>query len=107
MNKHSIFKKLFSDIECGKCGKRCYPTNIDALGRQKDTWFFTVHCSSCNSRGLVIVNLEIIKELVAVPGLTEADKNHSSTPIDSSDTLDMQTFLKDFGGDFSSLFTEE
>ena len=104
MNKWKFIKKLLSDIECGSCGEHCDPANINVLGHRENTWLFSMYCSSCNSKGLIAVNIKGSEEPEAATELTEAEKSHFSTPIDSSDILDMHIFLKDFNGDFASLF---
>lgn len=104
MNELYIIKMFLSNIKCGNCGKHCEPAYIGTLRHQENTWLFSVHCSSCNSQGLITANIIRSQEPEAVAELTKAEKSHFSTPISSSDILDMYIFLKNFKGDFASLF---
>jgi hypothetical protein len=39
--------------------------------------------------------------------LTEEEQHRLSVPVSSDDLIDIHSFLRDFKGDFSTLFTEE
>ena len=105
MNQWKIIKRFLSNIECGSCGGHCDPADISVLGHQEDTWLFSVYCPSCDSRGLVTVDIKVNEETEVVAELTEAEESESSIPVDFADVLEMYIFLKDFDGDFASLFT--
>lgn len=107
-----FIRKLLSNMKCGICGQPYDSSNIHVMGHREDLWFLSVHCLSCKSQGLVaavIKDGELPEPVEAVPELTEADikKFAAFSPVDSDDVLDMHTFLKEFGGNFSSLFPEE
>lgn len=104
MNKRNDVKKFIANKKCGLCGQRYEVANIDVLGHLGDLWLFNVYCSSCNSRGLISVNIKISEEPEAVTELPEAEKSYFSTPICFSDILNMHNFLNDFNGDFAALF---
>lgn len=99
-------KKLLSSMQCGGCGQHCEPTDVDILGHQEDVWIISVYCPSCNSRGLVTVVIKEGEESEAASELTEVEKSGFSTPVSADDVIDMHIFLKDFDGDFSSLFAK-
>jgi len=101
-----FIKELLSKIKCGRCGQQCEPANIDVLGHQEDLWLFSAYCPSCKSQGLGAVTMKESEEPEVVTELTEAEQTKFSTPIDSDDVIDIYAFLKDFSGDFSSLFSE-
>jgi len=104
MDESNIIKKFLSDIKCGSCGEHCDPADIGALGHEDDTWLFSVHCSSCDSRGLVSVGFKKCEERGEVVELTGSEQDEFSTPICPDDVLDTHVFLKEFDGDFASLF---
>ena len=102
-----FIKQLLSKMKCGVCGRSCEPANISVLGHREDLWFLAVYCPSCSSRGFVSAVIKEGEIREAVTDLTEAEKNNFSTPVGSDDLIDTHTFLKDFKGDFSSLFSEK
>jgi len=102
-----FIRKLLSNMKCGVCGQHYEPTNISVLGHREGLWFLSVYCPSCKSQGLVAAVIKEGKVPEVVTELTEAEKSKFSIPIGSDDIIDMHTFLKDFSGDFSSLFSEE
>jgi len=119
-----IMKQFIAKSKCGRCGQHYEIPNIEALGHHEDLWLFTAYCSPCNSLGLVLVNVkrdkepEIVNEAhcndtaivkpecndPAIAEPAEEVESRFSVPVSSSDVLDMYIFLKDFDGDFASLF---
>ncbi len=102
-----FIKKLLSNMKCGVCGQHYEPANVKVLEHREDLWFLSVYCPGCKSQGLVAAVIREGKAPEIVTDLTEVEKSKLSTPIDSDDVIDMHTFLKDFGGDFSSLFSKK
>ena len=102
-----FIRNLLSNVKCGRCGWHCGPADADLLGYRGDLWVFSVYCPSCKSQGLVAAAIKRGEVPEVVAELTEAEKSKFSTPISSDDVLDMHIFLKDFSGDFSSLFSEK
>jgi len=102
-----FIKKLLSNMKCGVCGQHYEPANIKVLEHREDLWFLSVYCPGCKSQGLVAAVIREGKAPEIVTELTEVEKSKLSIPIDSDDVIDMHTFLKDFGGDFSSLFSKK
>lgn len=102
-----FIKKLLSNMKCGVCGQHYEPANINVLGHREDLWFLSVYCPSCKSQGLVAAVIKEGKVPEVVTELTEAEKGKFSSPIGSDDVIDMHILLKDFSGDFSSLFPEK
>ena len=100
-----VVKKILSSMQCGSCGKYCEPTNIDVLGHKEDVWIISVYCPSCNTRGLVTVVIKESEESEEANELTEVERDRFSTPVNSDDVIDMYSFLKDFSGDYISLFS--
>jgi len=104
-----FIKKLLANIKCGVCGHNYESVNVNVLGHQEDLWFVTVFCPSCKSKGIVAAVIKEDKPPKVITELTEAERDKfTAVPlIDSDDVLDMHTFLKEFSGDFSSLFPIE
>jgi len=64
-------------------------------------------CPTCHTRSLIAVIVKEGKEPEVVTDLTEAelDRFRSAGKLTGDDVLDMHNFLKNFGGDFSRLFS--
>lgn len=101
-----FLKRLMATMKCSVCGRRYEATNVNVLGHQEELWFLSVFCPSCRSHGLVAAVIKEGKSPELVTDLTEAEhfKFSDSKDIVVNDVLDMHNFLKDFPGDFISLF---
>lgn len=95
-------------MKCGICGQRYEPPSVKVLGHRDDLWFLSVYCHSCKTQGLVAAFLKEGKLPSITAELTEEEYTKFSgyPPIESDDILDMHTFLEEFSGDFSSLFSK-
>ncbi len=103
--KESI-RKTLSNMKCQSCGQQYEPANVCFRGHREDCWFVSIYCPGCRVLipGIVRVGMGDMSE--AVTHSEEAQSSKLSTPIDSNDVADMYAFLKDFSGDFRSLFSE-
>ncbi|MBI2909844.1 MAG: hypothetical protein HYX92_19565 [Chloroflexi bacterium] len=101
-----FLKRLMATMKCSVCGQRYEASNVNVLGHQEELWFLSVFCSSCHSHGLVAAVVKDARTPEGVSDLTETElyKYNSSKDISVDDVLDMHNFLKDFPGDFVSLF---
>ncbi len=105
----SLIKRLLASIKCGACGQ-CYEVdNVDVLGQQEDLWFLGVFCPTCHTQYLVVAVVKEDKVTEVITDLTEAEleKFSGMGGVIADDILDMYKFLKDFGGDFSRLFSRK
>ena len=100
-------RNQLADMCCGQCGQKLTPANMDLLEHKGDSWSFSAYCQSCQSQGIVTAFLKNREVPEADAELTKAEIGKFSAPICWDDVLDMYTFLKDFGGDFSGLFADE
>lgn len=103
--KESI-RKTLSNMTCESCGQHYGPDNICFKGHRENWWFISVYCAGCKTLipGIVHVGTDGLSE--AVTHSKEADSSQLTAPVDSNDVVDMHAFLKDFSGDFRSLFCE-
>ncbi|MCX5998886.1 MAG: hypothetical protein NTU41_04660 [Chloroflexi bacterium] len=100
-----FLKRVLSKMKCGVCGRRYEPANVSVLGHREDLWFISVFCSSCHSQGLVAAMVKEGKLPEVITELTEAEEGRFSEAVGSDDLIDVHEFLKEFDGDFSSLFS--
>ena len=104
-----IIKNLMTSIECSSCGQSYQVGNIEVLGHYEDLWFLRISCSVCQTQYLVaaIITEERVSEIVTDLTKVELDKFRGALKLTADDVLDMHSFLKGFGGDFSRLFSEK
>lgn len=107
--RDSFLKKLFSKVDCGVCGQRYDVSNIKILDHEDGVWFLSVFCSSCGTQGLIAAVVREGNITEVITDLTESEYKHfeKKETVAMADVLDMCEFLKDFGGDFSGLFSGE
>lgn len=101
-----FLKKLLATMKCGMCGNQYQAGNVNILGHKEDLWFLSVFCPSCKSQGLVAAVVKEGKVTDVVTELTPEEQKRLSTaaPLTSDDLMDIHSFLRDFNGDFASLF---
>lgn len=105
----NLIKRLITSIKCGVCGRHYGPGSISLLGQRDDLWFISAECKSCRARALMAVVLKEDRLPAVVTDLTAAEQRlfrNMAAPT-ADELLDMHGFLKDFKGDFTSLFGEE
>lgn len=107
--RESFLKRLFAAIKCSACGQKYEEANIKVIDCDGGLWFLSAFCSSCETHGLIVAVVEDDKATQVITDLTEADydKLACGEVVGVDDLLDMHNFLKDFEGDFVTLFSEE
>ena len=106
--EEELIKRLLSSTKCGACGQRYEVDDINVLGHQEDLWFLSAFCPACHTRCLVAAVIREGKVPELITDLTEAelDRFRNAGKLTANEVLDMHNFLKDFGGDFSQLFSQ-
>lgn len=102
-----IIKQLVSEMQCPICCRQYRKENTLVLGHQDELWVLAVICRHCHTHGLVFAVVHEVEEQFAselVP--QECLKFQEMPQIDMDDVLDIQRFLRDFDGDFKTLFSE-
>ncbi len=106
--EESFIKKLMASMKCSACGQ-CYEVdNVDVLGHEGDLWFLRVFCPACQARYLMtaVVKEDRVPEVITDLTEAELDKFKRGGVLTADEVLDMHSFLKDFDGDFSRLFSQ-
>ena len=99
-------KRLISTIECANCGEKYSLSDIHILGNRGDLWVSAVVCGQCDTQGLIFAMVQD-EESITVIIETEAEETEGLEDlpeIHMDEVLDMHLFLRDYDGDFSSLF---
>ncbi|MBA7481303.1 hypothetical protein ES707_16773 [subsurface metagenome] len=107
--EEKLIKRFMTSIKCSVC-RQCYEVNnVEVLGHQEDLWFLSVFCSACQTQSLVAAVVKEGKASKVITDLTEAelDKFKKMDKLTANEVLDMHSFLKDFDGDFSQLFSQK
>ncbi len=102
-----LVRKLLSGMKCGVCGGHYESSNIRILGHRDDLWFLSVFCPKCKSQGLVAAVVKESKVSEALTELTADEVSQLAAPVDSDDVIEMYSFMKEFDGNFLSLFGGE
>jgi len=107
--EEKLIKRFMTSIKCSVCGQRYEVDNVRVLGHQEDLWFLSVFCSACQTQCLVAAVIKEGKAPKVTTDLTEAelDKFKKMDKLTPDEALDMHSFLKDFDGDFSQLFSQK
>lgn len=110
MNIHElklIVEQLKSNVSCPKCSSCYHDQNIDLVGAiNDDHCVFLVDCPHCESESFINVCLET-EEMEHISNFPQMEEDEAPAGITTNDILDMHNFLKDFKGDFRSLFQKE
>lgn len=96
-----LIKEIKATIPCRHCEKPYSDREIRIIGTVLNEGFFMANCRNCQIE--VIINV-IFKEKKLIH---RPLKNRSIKPIDKDDILDMRNFLKNFNGDFATLFRKK
>jgi hypothetical protein len=99
-----FIKNSLSNIKCELCSQRYQPADMCILGHQENWWFLSLYCPSCRRGRLAVVIVARDETSKVVTELTEKERDEPPAPVDTDDLLDMHIFLKDFSGNFCSLF---
>jgi len=107
--EEKLIKRFMTSIKCSVCGQRYEVDNVRVLGHQEGLWFLSVFCSACQTQCLVAAVIKEGKAPKVITDLTEAelDKFKKMDKPTADEMLDMHSFLKDFDGDFSRLFSQK
>lgn len=105
MNEEFI-KNMVSNFKCVYCGQHFNAENADVVAHYNGLWILSVYCASCQNKYLVgaVTKESNIQEVFAE--LSEAEQANFSIPICSNDVLNIHAFLRNFDGDFTTLFSE-
>jgi hypothetical protein len=108
MNFHDlriIVNQIKRTLKCPDCSARYTDEDIEIIGSLGDEQvFFHAWCPECETQSVINVQID--------PAWFENPQAHlGNAPrmghVSSNEVLDMHNFLKEFNGDFSTLFNKE
>jgi hypothetical protein len=105
--KREMVKHLIASIPCAVCQHSYKPDDVHIVDHSDEIWIMAVKCNHCGTKGLVFaVVKEERPEIAGELTPQEWAKFREMPQIDADDLLDVHEFLKDFDGDFVSLFED-
>ncbi|HCW32769.1 MAG: hypothetical protein UT55_C0072G0012 [Candidatus Peregrinibacteria bacterium GW2011_GWE2_39_6] len=102
-----LLKELKSVAPCRECGHIFEDTEINVVGTLHDQGFFVGHCPVCQHDLLINVHVQARRPAHRSISKRGPSNSPSLKPITQNEILDLCNFLKDFNGDFSSLFSKQ
>ena len=104
---------------CSVCHREFQPADVHVLSRKADMWMLMVSCSDCHARNFVAAVIGdgdaeeaqlALRRLGEehIRGRSQIEPEHEDAPqgepVSVDDVLEVHEFLKDFDGDFATLF---
>lgn len=106
-----IVKQITENVQCPKCKSTYTEEDIEIIGSLGDehTFFHTI-CPGCDAEAVINVALHFEDDMfpeATLPNLAKLGTAPRKGGITVNEVLDMHNFLKDFKGDFGTLFNEK
>lgn len=96
-----------SGFNCSACGRPYRPSQIRVLAQREELFFVRLSCRGCGSHSVAIVTVQVDDSDSSTLEVGELEKvEQGGQPVTADDVLEMHAFLRDFDGDFRSLFDE-
>ena len=93
---------------CGECGRGYVASSINVLAQRDDLFFVDLSCRGCGAEAVAIVTIHVDDEAgvrIDAGELSRGDDMiEQAPPVRPDDVLAMHEFLREFDGDFRSLF---
>ncbi len=109
MNEKFVKEMVLGTVnKCGSCGHLYEMDNVAVVGREEELWLLMMSCPVCSSRGLVAA---VVKDQAKTTAIHNAPDRELQVMknleiISTDDVLSVHEFLKEFNGDFISLFNK-
>ena len=93
-------------MKCKECGNYYNEEDIEIIENDDGSCFLNIYCRTCDRRSFAIA----LTKREEQNDNTDHDENEqpvrleTPVPIDADDIIDIHSFLKDFDGDFVTLF---
>jgi len=99
---------LVANIRCLICKEPYQTEDIRLIDQRGGFWIMTVRCRQCGTQGLVFAVMPEHAVPVLASELTEEEWSRLDQlpALSIDDVLDLHDFLRDFNGDFVSLFQD-
>jgi len=103
-----VMINLKNKIKCDGCQKSFINSDLSITKLEENAIFVSCHCKRCNKDTMVDVNVSIQSNSKEEKGSRDHQgikaKVNKHSKISQDDVLDFKNFIKDFTGDFKSIF---
>jgi len=103
-----VILSLKNKIKCPSCNKRFTDKEMVITNLSKDKLVSECSCSNCELQSIIEISLSPAKDVKKnVEGRQQQGLKVNAVTINNisqDDVLDFKNFIKDFSGDFKSLF---
>lgn len=105
----SIIATLKQRVRCTKCNRKFTYREINLHEIQETQLIVSCDCHKCKNRTMLEIDLAPTKEFIEQASNSRKPQGIKMTAkrleqITSDDVLDVKNFLRDFTGDFKSIF---
>lgn len=107
MNERHIKEMVLGTVnQCGSCGHSYGVDNVAIVGHEDELWLLMMNCPACSSRGLVAALIKDQTRPALASDVVEKELQgvKKFEVVTADDVLDIHQFLKEFSGDFLTLF---
>ena len=107
--EYHFIRQLIANTKCVVCSRKYSENDVFIIGRQDDVWMLMVSCPHCKTQGIILAMIKEDKQVKVITDLTpeELEEIENMPAIGVDDVLDVHRFLRDFDGDFRTLFKED
>ena len=107
-DKRRLVLRLLTRLRCAECGRLYEPEEFAVVRRQEDVWVLSTRCRHCDDTCHVVVFMQLEVEPEPTVDLTPEElKAAAQRPaITADDVLDVHDLLREFNGDFETLFAQ-
>jgi hypothetical protein len=107
--EYDFVRQLLENVKCVVCSETYDDTDVTIMGQQDELWMLMVSCHHCGTQGIILAMVKDDEQVEFITDLSpgELERSQSLPAITSDDVLDVHRFLRDFDGDFATLFEED
>lgn len=101
--QEGMLKQIISTYRCGICRQTFQRDLVRVAARHDELWIVSVRCARCRNQQVFWVSM---RDRTPEDAWDEAEteRDIERAPISSDEQLDLHAFLREFDGDFKSLF---
>lgn len=101
-----LIKRVIARLRCSHCHRQHSADRVNIMGTYDEVWIVGVECEGCSQAGMFVVSMRRDSSYEQVTDLAEHEEARflAASSISGGDVDQIRSFLRDFKGDFSSLF---
>lgn len=101
-----LLRRVIARFRCEHCHRQHAMANVSVMGKYDSVWIVGVDCDGCQRPGMFVVSIRKDSSLDVVTDLTDDEQERflAARSVDVKDVDAIREFLRDFKGDFGSIF---